>query len=137
LHLLVESAIYDIAKHIFSIFDTERYFPFVANRMFGQLLLGQNYTDSQWLAAGMLFHFVVGTCFGITFCILFSRFGIIGGIAWGIFLEMFQVIFYPDWLGIKFLKEFFQFSFVAHIIFGASLAMLCQFGFRIASRKDQ
>lgn len=128
---IVSSAIYDVAKHLFSIWDSERYFPFVANKMFGQLLLGPEYTQSQWLYAGMGFHFLVGTCFGITFCLMFFRYGVIGGILWGIFLELFQVVLYPDWLGIKFIREFYQFSFIAHIIFGTSLALLCRFGLRI------
>lgn len=125
---LIAAAIYDVAKHTFSVWDSERYFPFVANRMFGQLLLGPSFSESQWMTAGMGFHFLVGACFGVSFCLLFARFGIVGGILWGIFLELFQVILYPDWLGIKFMKEFFQFSFIAHIIFGVSLALLCRFG---------
>jgi hypothetical protein len=63
------------------------------------------------------------------------RRGLATGIAWGLFLESFQLAIYPGWLNIRFLDEFRQISFLSHVVFGAVLGLLVPAGLRYMRRR--
>jgi hypothetical protein len=60
------------------------------------------------------------------YCVLFGRRGVPGGIAWGVFLEAFQLTLFPGWLDIRAYREFVQISALSHIVYGATLGFLCK-----------
>jgi hypothetical protein len=44
--------------------------------------------------------------------------------AWGLFLETFQLSLFPGWLSIQFVAEFATISFAAHLVYGATLGTI-------------
>lgn len=121
---------YDVAKYGLAQWDPSPYNPFEAIRVFGLLLTGPAAPASLSLAAGLAFHLLNGIAFGVAFCFLFGRRGIIAGITWGLFLELFQLTLYPGWLDIRFYEEFVRISALSHVIYGAVLGWGCQTGLR-------
>lgn len=117
---------YDLSKWLLSHLDPSPYNPFEAIRAFGMLLMGTGAPAGAVLAAGTAFHAVNGICFGIAFAFLFGSRGVLAGIGWGLFLELFQLLLYPGWLSPAFFKEFAQISALAHVVYGASLGLLCR-----------
>jgi hypothetical protein len=117
---------YDLSKWLLSRLDPSPYNPFEAIRAFGMLLVGTGARADVVLAAGTAFHAVNGICFGIAFAFLFGGRGVLAGIGWGLFLELFQLLLYPGWLSPAFFKEFVQISGLAHVVYGASLGLLCR-----------
>jgi hypothetical protein len=78
-----------------------------------------------------------GCTFAIAYSCLFARDGHLSkrwalatGVAWGLFLETFQLALYPGWLKIGFLEEFRRISFGAHLVFGAGLGLMVPYGLR-------
>jgi hypothetical protein len=116
---------YDVSKMLLSRLDRTTYNPFEAVRVFGVLLTGSR-SPSLAYPAGMAFHLVNGTAFGIAFCILFGRRGVVAGIAWGLFLELFQLTLYPGWLDIRAYQEFVQISAFGHVVYGTVLGLMCR-----------
>ena len=128
---------YDVTKFALSQLDPSPFNPFEATRIFGTLLVGEAAPATLVQVAGWTFHLINGTTFGIAFACLFARFGrgslragFVGGIAWGLFLETFQLTLYPGWLSIRFLDEFRQISFLSHVVFGAVLGVIVPRGLR-------
>lgn len=121
---------YDIAKYLLSLLDPSPFNPFEALRAFGAALIGKDAPVVAIFAVGVAFHALNGTAFGVAFCVLFRRHNIPFGIAWGLFLEMFQLTLYPGWLNIKFYSEFAQISALGHVVYGATLGWLCARGLR-------
>jgi hypothetical protein len=121
---------YDVAKYALAQWDPSPYNPFEAIRVFGLLLTGPAAPAGLSLAAGIAFHLLNGIAFGIAFCFLFGRRGIIAGIGWGLFLELFQLTLYPGWLDIRFYDEFVRISALSHAVYGAVLGWGCQAGLR-------
>ena len=69
--------------------------------------------------------------FGVAYVFLFARDGAISGgralatgVAWGIFLELFQLTLYPGWLDIRAYKEFAMISALGHVVYGATLGAI-------------
>ena len=127
---------YDSAKYVLEHLDPSPYNPFEATVVFGTLLFGSA-THPLVVPAGWAFHVLNGTCFGLAYCLLLARRGrtsvlyaSLSGIGWGLFLEMFQLLFYPEWLGIVFLREFQQISAASHFVYGLILGLTCRFGLR-------
>ena len=120
------TASYDLSKFAFSQLDSSPYNPFEAIRVFGCLLAGASAPRSAIYAAGAGFHLLNGTCFGIAFCLLFGSRGVLAGIAWGAFLEMFQLTLYPGWLDIRAYREFAQISAASHVVYGSVLGWCCR-----------
>jgi len=88
-------------------------------------------------AVGLGFHLTNGLSFGLAFALLFGLWSaqhagraLLLGIAWGLFLETFQLALYPGWMNIKFLDEFRQVSFASHVVYGASVGLLVRRGIR-------
>lgn len=119
---------YDVARTLLSMLDPSPYRPFEAIIRFGQLLLGSQARDGGVILAGALFHTLNGACFGVAFTFAFARGGNISvprvvllGIAWGMFLEAFQMALYPNWLGIQYLGEFLTISALGHVAYGGTM----------------
>jgi hypothetical protein len=127
---LVATIVYDVVRVVLAEFDPSPYNPFEAIRMFGILLAGPDAPAGLSMTAGFAFHFVNGIAFGIAYCFLFGRRGLVAGILWGLFLELFQVTLYPGWLNIRAYQEFVQISALGHIAYGAVLGWGCQASLR-------
>lgn len=127
---LVATAVYDLTKLILARLEPSPFNPFGAIPIFGSLLTGAEASTRLALAAGVTFHVVNGLCFGLAYCFLFGRRGAVAGILWGLFLETFQLILYPDWLGITLWQEFARISALSHVAYGAVLGALCRRGLR-------
>jgi hypothetical protein len=134
---LTATAGYDVTKGILSTLDPSPYNPFEALRIFGQLLLGTESKAVGVYVVGGLFHFLNGTAFAVAYCFLFARDGraslrraLLTGMAWGVFLETFQLTLYPGWLNIQFYAEFATISALSHLVYGATVGLLARAGLR-------
>ncbi len=125
---LIATVSYDATKFALSQLDPSPYNPFEAIRIFGTLLVGERASGVAIYGAGTAFHLLNGVSFGVAYCFLFRRQGIIAGVAWGLFLEMFQLTLYPGWLNIRLYSEFAQISALSHIVYGLVLGKACQVG---------
>jgi hypothetical protein len=122
---------YDSSKAILSLADPSPFNPFGATATFGALLIGTNAPGWALQAAGIGFHILNGIAFAVAYATLFARFGatsrrraVLQGMAWGVFLETFQLTLYPGWLDIKAYAEFATMSAGAHLIYGAVLGLV-------------
>lgn len=138
---LVATIAYDIAKALLSTLDPSPYNPFEAAKVFGHLLLGESAPLDQVTVAGWAFHLVNGCTFAVAFAMLFAKGGAVSqrrgallGVAWGLFLETFQLVLYPGWLNVRFLDEFRQISFLSHVVFGLVLGLLAPAALRRIAR---
>jgi hypothetical protein len=122
---LIATGAYDGSKAILSRLDPSPYNPFEVIFIFGVLLTNAKAAVLAY-AAGTAFHLFNGVAFGVSFCMLLGRRGILSGIAWGLALECFQLSLYPGWLGMTFYREFAQFSALGHLVYGAVLGELCR-----------
>ena len=127
---LLATGAYDLSKFALSRWGPFAYNPFEVIRVFGALLVGATAPLVVIYSIGAAFHILNGTCLGIAFCLLFGRRGIVAGIAWGIFLEVFQLTLYPGWLDIRAYGEFAQISALSHLVYGSILGWCCQRGMR-------
>ena len=119
---------YDTSKFLLSRWDPSPYNPFEALRTFGVLLVGSTAPEAAVFGAGTAFHLLNGVAFGVAFCFLFGQRGILAGVTWGVFLELFQLTLYPGWLDIRFYAEFAQISALSHIVYGGVLGASTRFG---------
>jgi hypothetical protein len=120
---VVATAAYDGTKFVLSRGTISAYNPFEVIRAFGLLLAGPT-SPGLILVAGASFHLLNGICFGVAYCFLFRRRGLLSGIAWGLFLELFQLTLYPGWLDIRSYREFVQVSVGSHLVYGALLSVI-------------
>jgi len=125
---LLATLAYDIAKYTLSQWDPSPYNPFEAIRAFGLRLAGPTAPTALVLGTGGAFHFLNGISFGIAFCFFLGHRGILPGILWGLFLELFQLSLFPGWLDMRFYQEFMQISALSHVVYGAVLGALCRYG---------
>lgn len=133
---------YDATKAALSQLDPSPYDPFEVTRRFGVLLTGPGTSAAVVSLVGWAFHLLNGITFTIVFACLFARSGRISrrrgiatGIAWGLFLETFQLALYPGWMSIGFIDEFRRISFLAHLVFGTLLGLLVPAGLRWIDRR--
>ena len=134
---LVATLAYDASKALLSNLDPAPYNPFDAVRIFGEALIGPGWPDPVIRAVGALYHVSNGTTFGLAFALLFGLWSsrhaglaVLAGVAWGLFLETFQLALYPGWMNIKFLDEFRQVSFGGHVVYGAVVGLVVRAGIR-------
>lgn len=132
----VATAVYDGARFGLSQWDPSPYNPFEAIWAFGVRLVGASAPGSVVYGAGAAFHLLNGLSFGVAFCLLFARPGVATGIAWGFFLELFQLTLYPGWLDIRFYREFVQISVLAHGVYGLALGLGCRYGLSPLEGRD-
>lgn len=120
--------VYDSTKALLSFADPSPFDPFGATATFGALLIGTDAPGWALQTAGIAFHITNGIAFAVAYTTLFARFGatsrrraLLQGIAWGVFLESFQLTLYPGWLDIRAYAEFATISAGAHLLYGAVL----------------
>jgi hypothetical protein len=135
---IVATLVYDATKFGLSQLDPSPFNPFEVTRIFGTLLIGGSASPAAIQVAGWAFHLANGITFGIAFACHYARLGrdslrigIVGGVCWGLFLETFQLVLYPGWLNIRYLAEFRQISFLAHVVFGLILGTIVPRGLRV------
>jgi hypothetical protein len=116
----------DAAKYALSVWDPSPYNPFEAIRIFGVLLAGPTAGTTLTYGLGAAFHAVNGTSFGMAYTFFFGHRGAIAGVAWGLFLETFQLTLYPGWLDIRAYREFAQISALSHVVYGLVLGLLAR-----------
>ena len=140
---LIATVAYDAAKAALSQLDPSPYNPFEATRIFGLILVGDAASPFAIAAAGWGFHFANGMhlydWLRSVFCARWARIAtacVVTGIGWGLFLETFQLVLYPSWLGIGYLAEFRQISFLSHIVFGLSLGLMIPAALRRIGPKE-
>ena len=121
---ITATATYDATKYFLSRGMTGVYNPFEALRAFGLLLAGPSASPTATLLSGIAFHALNGVSFGVAYCFLFRRWGLWSGIAWGLFLELFQLTLFPGWLDIRSYREFVQVSAASHLVYGATLSIV-------------
>jgi hypothetical protein len=136
--------VYDLAKALLSAVDTSGYDPFEANRAFGVLLLGRGADAFAARALGYTFHLLNGIAFGVAYTVVVAGYrrlsrsrAVLTGVAWGLFLETFQLAIYPGWLDIRLVREFTIFSTSAHVAYGATLGLAARFMLGAASGRSQ
>jgi hypothetical protein len=127
---LVATLAYDAARTLLSQLDPSPFNPFEAIRIFGLLLLGDGARTSHLMLAGTGLHLVNGICFGLAYVALFGHEGdrsassaVVTGISWGLFLELFQLTLYPNWLRVTAMAEFATISAFSHVVFGTVLGL--------------
>ena len=130
---------YDASKALLSNLDPAPWNPFDALRIFGEALIGGGWPDPVLRVVGLAFHASNGTTFGLAFALLFGLWSsrhaglaVLAGVAWGLCLETFQLALYPGWMNIKFLDEFRQVSFGAHVVYGACVGLIVRAGIQRA-----
>ena len=136
---VVATILYDVTRAVLSVVDPSPYNPYEAVRLFGVALAPGGSAIVQ-LGAGIAFHLLNGTAFGIAYASFFMRsrppsvaFALLSGIGWGLFLETFQLALYPGWLHVQFYQEFATISAASHLVFGATLGAVTRFA---AVRKE-
>lgn len=104
-------------------------------RMFGVLILDQMAVGPSLGSdvLGYLYHYWVGTCFGLTYTLLAGRIRWWGGVVWGLIIEIGMMVTPPmvvamdtGYFGVKFGPGLFGTSLVAHGAFGAALGLLAE-----------
>ena len=123
--------IYDVVRYGLISIDPGPFDPFETLPVFGRLLVGSGAAAELTLAAGVAFHLLNGTAFGLAYALLFGRllrrswsWALLSGIGWGLLLESFQVSLYPGWLNISAYDEFLRISALGHLAYGSSLGLL-------------
>ncbi len=127
---VLATATYDAMKFLLTQLDPSPYNPFALSHTFGELIIGTTAPQPLILTFGIGFHVLNGISFAVAFCFLFGRRGILAGILWGVFLEMFQLALYPGWLDIKFFREFATIGALSHVAYGAVIGACCRYGLR-------
>jgi hypothetical protein len=120
--------LYDASRTVLSVFDPSPYNPFEAVRRFGVGLVGPNAAPEVLLLAGLVIHVTNGASFGGIYALFVGRraatfrAALLGGLVWGVTLEIIQSIFYPGWLQITTtLREFLVISGLGHVVYGLTL----------------
>lgn len=121
---------YDIVKGVLGELDPSPYNPFETLRVFGELMLGTGVAAGLTYTVGLGVHVTNGVLFGLAYAMMLGRDGrlpismaVASGIGWGIFLEAFQLVLYPQWLGIQLVYEFTYISLSGHLAYGLTLGL--------------
>ena len=105
--------------------------PYAALPLFGQLLLSQTESTPATVATGVAYHVANGVGFGTAYAVVLADRGILAGVAWALVLEAAMLTFYPGWLDIRAIGEFFSLTLLGHVAYGATLGWLSR---RLAPR---
>ena len=98
--------------------------PYAAIPLFGQLLIDVPADTRAALVVGLLYHVANGTCFAIAYTLLAGTRGVVAGIVFALVLEAFMLTFYPGWLNVQAIGEFFSMTILGHVAYGATLGGL-------------
>lgn len=122
--------VYDVTRTLLSYLDPSPYNPFEAIRRFGIGLVTDAAPAALVAAAGLTIHFMNGSTFGVIYAVfggrhfMSMRAALLGGVAWGLTLELVQSALYPGWLRITtVLQEFLFISSMGHVAYGAALGI--------------
>ncbi len=124
---LIATAAYDLSRLIVvAVFDLN-VSPFKAFPIFGQLIAGEDISNSAAYLIGTLYHLANGTLFTVGYCFAFGKRHWLFGILWALGLEVSMLTLYPGWLDLEgVMQEFTFMSMTGHIAYGATLGILCQ-----------
>lgn len=112
---------YDLFRYLLVKAAHFTFWPFDIFSIFGQALVGAEYTGTWVTVAGVAYHVVNGVGFAVAYSLWLGRRGPLAGIAWALVLELLMVSVYPGWLGLKALDEFVTVSVFGHFVYGATL----------------
>ena len=98
--------------------------PYAALPLFGQLLADVPADTATAWAVGVTYHVANGVCFAIAYAMLAAPRGVWAGIAFALVLEGFMLTFYPGWLNVEAIGEFFSMTILGHVAYGATLGAL-------------
>ena len=90
-----------------SLFRTPRR-PYAALPLFGQLLADVRADTVPAWVVGIAYHVANGVCFAIAYAMLAAPRGLWAGVAFALVLEAFMLTFYPGWLNVEAIGEFFE-----------------------------
>ena len=122
--------VYDVTRTVLSYLDPSPYNPFEAIRRFGIGLVTDAAPVPLIFAAGLAIHVMNGSTFGVIYAVFGGRHfrsmraALLGGVVWGLTLELVQSALYPGWLRITtVLQEFLFISSMGHVAYGAALGI--------------
>lgn len=129
---------YDLSRFALIQLTGIQFWPFDIFDIFGQALFGEGNTASWVPIAGFTYHVINGVGFATAYTLLFGEKGVAWGIGYGLALEAMMLTFYPGWLDIRSMEEFFSVSIVGHVVYGGVLGwtaktLLDRFGWADAS----
>lgn len=122
---LVATVAYDLSRWVIGTLADWHVSPFKAFPYFGQALLGEAGADLH-VGAGIAFHLLNGTAFGIAYVVWFGRRPVWVGVAYALGLEAFMLALYPGWLDIAAMEEFTTMSVLGHVVYGLVLALMAR-----------
>jgi hypothetical protein len=123
---LVSTFAYDASRYLLVEVAGFAASPFAAFPLFGQALLGDGAAQGGRLVAGIAFHLLNGTAFGIAYTVWFGRRPFWFGIGFALGLEACMLAIYPGWLDLRTLREFTQMSLLGHVVYGTTLGLLAR-----------
>jgi hypothetical protein len=100
--------------------------PYAALPLFGQLLTGELPTTTTAWVVGIVYHGTNGICFAIAYAMLAAPRGVLTGIGFALVLEGFMLSFYPGWLHVQAIQEFFSMTILGHVAYGATLGVMAR-----------
>ncbi len=98
--------------------------PFGAFPLFGRLLIGADHPAAVLWVVGTAFHLLNGLGFAVGYTVVVRRPAVATAVAWAMMLEMFTILLYPDWLGVRAIGELFSMSMVGHLAYGVVLGVV-------------
>jgi hypothetical protein len=123
---LIATIVYDIVRPPFvvafdALFDHHTD-PFKAMPIFGDNITGRGTDDALSIAVGWAYHFWNGIGFGIMFALVRPHGRWLAGLIWGLGLEAFMLMVYPDFLGARLDNPAFLWTSVfGHGVWGLTL----------------
>ncbi|HKT01180.1 MAG TPA: DUF6789 family protein [Rugosimonospora sp.] len=120
----VATLAYDLTRVTVTYLFGLRVNPFAALPVFGQLLIAQPSASPAAKLVGLLYHLANGIGFGTAYALLAAGWGVPAGVAFALLLEAAMLAFYPGWLDIRAIGEFFSMSLAGHLAYGATLGWL-------------
>lgn len=95
--------------------------PFSTFGLFGRMIVGTHTGTVVRYVVGTGFHLLNGLGFAVGYLIVFARPRVWTAICWALVLEAITITFYPSWLGLTAVGEFFSMSLIGHLAYGAVL----------------
>jgi hypothetical protein len=115
---------YDLVRYVLVAALSWSVSPFGAFPLFGRLLIGGDQPEVALWVAGTVFHLLNGLGFAIGYTLVITAPTVWTAVIWGMTLELFTILLYPDWLGIRAIDEFFSMSMLGHLAYGIVLGLI-------------
>jgi hypothetical protein len=123
---LAATAAYDVTRFVVVTAFGLHVRPWAALPLFGQLLADVPADTAPAWVVGFGYHVANGVCFAIAYAMLAAPRGVWAGVAFALGLEAFMLTFYPGWLNVEAIGEFFSMTILGHVAYGATLGSLCR-----------